>query len=364
MFWNGKRVFVTGHTGFKGGWLSLWLQQLGAQVTGFSLQPPTEPNLFTVAKVGASMSSVHGDICDLPALRSALAAARPEVVFHLAAQSLVRRSYEEPLDTYAVNVVGTANLLEAVRAAGSVRSVVLITTDKCYANAEWVWGYRENDRLGGSDPYSSSKACAELVISAYRNSFFHPDSHARHGVAIASARAGNVIGGGDWAADRLVPDIFRAMIGGLTLKVRNPKSIRPWQHVLEPLRGYLTLAQRLYEHGVAYGEAWNFGPEFSDAQPVEWIVQRLAQLWGPGARWEIDGGVQPHEAKTLRLDSSKAASRLGWRPVWPVAEALDKTTHWYKAWTANQDMRSVTASQIEDYSRTAEAAGRSAAAGT
>jgi CDP-glucose 4,6-dehydratase len=363
MFWDGKCVFVTGHTGFKGSWLSLWLQRLGAKVTGYSLEPPTEPNLFGVARIAAGMNSIQGDVRDFAGLQAAMTAARPEIVFHLAAQSLVRRSYELPLETYTTNVIGTANLLQAVRAADTVRAVVAIATDKCYDNREWDWAYREIDRLGGCDPYSSSKACAEFVVSAYRSSFFPPQRYADHRVSIASARAGNVIGGGDWARDRLVPDIVRALSGGRRVKIRNPQSTRPWQHVLEPLRGYLILAERLYEHGAQYGDAWNFGPEYSDLQPVEWVVRRLAELWGPEAQWEADSGEHPHEAQMLRVDWSKAAARLGWRPLLRLSEALEMTVAWYKAWTQQKDMRTITTQQIEYYGNVADSRQRAAVAG-
>ena len=349
MNWTNRRVFVTGHTGFKGGWLSLWLQQKGAELCGLSLEPPTPVNLFQDAGVASGMRSLIGDIRDNGLLRKTLAEHRPEIVFHLAAQPLVRASYQDPLGTYATNVMGTANLLDAVRHTDSVRAVIVVTTDKCYENREWVWPYRESDRLGGFDPYSNSKACAEMVVSAYRNSFFNPEDYARHGVAVASVRAGNVIGGGDWAEDRLVPDIVRAFIDGRSVRIRNPRAIRPWQHVLEPLRGYIQVAESLYDAGVGYGEAWNFGPEQSDAQPVEWIVKELAAIWGQGAHWELEGTPQPHEAQNLQLDWSKAAGRLGWRPQLRLKEALALTAAWYLAKLENKDMRLGTCDQIQHY---------------
>lgn len=343
-FWNDKRVFVTGHTGFKGGWLSLWLQSLGAKVYGYALDAPTEPHLFGVARVNEGMTSnTIADIRDVPALSKAIQEAQPEVVFHLAAQPLVRYSYTAPVETYAVNVMGTVNLLEAVRATPGVRAVVNVTTDKCYENREWVWGYREGEALGGHDPYSSSKACSELVTAAYRNSFLDAA-----GVALASARAGNVIGGGDWAADRLLPDFLRALDAGATLQIRSPNAIRPWQHVLEPLSGYLLLAERLFTGQAAFAEAWNFGPADEDARPVRWIVERLVSAT-PGAAWACDATPQPHEASHLKLDSSKARTRLDWQPRWRLATALDKTLEWHAAWRDGQDMRAVTLAQIAEY---------------
>ena len=349
MNWTGKRVFVTGHTGFKGSWLSLWLQRLGAEVAGYSLAPQTQPNMFESAEVAKGMESMIGDIRDPGQTYAAMGFFRPEVVFHLAAQPLVRESYADPIGTYATNVVGTASVLDAVRHTESVRSVVVVTTDKCYENREWEWAYRESDALGGHDPYSNSKACSELVVSAYRNSYFPPLAYERHGVAIGSVRAGNVIGGGDWSADRLVPDIVRAFQEGRAVRIRNPHAIRPWQHVLEPLRGYITLAGQLFEHGPAYGEAWNFGPEQSDARKVEWIVRHLAETWGPGAKWRLDTTEQPHEAMSLKLDCSKAAHRLNWRPALCLEGALKLTVEWYRAQHEGRQMRAFTEEQIEAY---------------
>ncbi len=348
-FWHGRRVFLTGHTGFKGSWLSLWLEQLGAEVCGFALDPPTDPSLFKEARVAQGMRSEIADIRDLECVKARLQEHRPEIVFHMAAQPLVRKSYEDPVSTYATNVMGTVNVLESVRGCDSVRAVVVITTDKCYENKEWIWPYRETDRLGGYDPYSNSKACAELVVSAYRNSFFNPADYSRHGVALASVRAGNVIGGGDWAEDRLVPDIMRAFMEERAVRIRNPHAIRPWQHVLEPLRGYLAVAESLCEQGAGCGEAWNFGPDQSDAQPVEWIVRELAETWGAGARWDLEDGVQPHEAQHLKLDCSKAAVRLGWRPQLRLKQALAMTSSWYQARLRGQDMQAFTRSQIRSY---------------
>ena len=348
-FWAGKTVFLTGHTGFKGGWLSLWLQSLGARVVGYSLPPPTNPSLFEVARIADGMTSLEGDIRDLPHLATAIAEYRPEIVIHMAAQPLVRYSYKNPVETYATNVMGTVNLLEAVRQANSVRALVTVTSDKCYENKEWVWGYRENEPMGGYDPYSNSKGCAELVTAAYRNSFFNPNEFDRHQLAIASARAGNVIGGGDWAEDRLIPDILRAIMQGQPVPIRNPHAIRPWQHVLEPLSGYLLLAQKLFEAGTAYGEAWNFGPNDEDAKPVSWIVEGLTGKWGDGAAWALDGGQHPHEAHYLKLDCSKAKSRLGWVPRWSLSETLGHIVDWHKAYVAGKDMRDMSLTQISHY---------------
>lgn len=348
-FWRGRRVFLTGHTGFKGSWLSLWLQQLGASVTGYALPAPTRPSLFDVAGVGASMHSEHGDIRDLPALMRAMQAAQPEIVIHMAAQSLVRLSYDMPVETYATNVMGTVHLLEAVRQTPGVRAVVNVTTDKCYENKEWVWGYRENEPMGGFDPYSNSKGCSELVSAAYRASFFNPARYAEHGVAVATARAGNVIGGGDWAKNRLIPDILAAFEAGEPVAIRSPHAIRPWQHVLEPLRGYLTLAERLSIDGAAFAEGWNFGPHGDDAKPVEWIVKQLAQRWGQGANWHVDTAEHPHEANYLRLDVSKAGQRLNWQPALRLNDALGLIVDWTRARQSSTDMHAFTLAQIAAY---------------
>jgi CDP-glucose 4,6-dehydratase len=348
-FWSGKRVLMTGHTGFKGSWLSLWLQSMGAQVVGYALAPPTNPSLFEVAEVGKGMTSIIADIRDLDKLRAVFAEHKPEIVIHMAAQPLVRYSYIEPVETYSTNVMGTVNLLESVRCTPSVKAVVNITSDKCYENREWVWGYRENEAMGGYDPYSSSKGCAELVASAYRNSYFHPDKYQQHGVAIASARAGNVIGGGDWAGDRLIPDILRAIVQGKPVNIRSPHAIRPWQHVLEPLSGYLQLAQKLYEEGAAYADGWNFGPNDEDAKPVQWIVENLTKTWGEGASWVLDGGDHPHEAHYLKLDCSKAKTKLDWYPKWHLDTTLRAITDWHRAHRDGTDMRALTLSQIQQY---------------
>jgi CDP-glucose 4,6-dehydratase len=343
-FWQGRRVFVTGHTGFKGSWLCLWLQHAGAQVHGYALPPPTRPNLFTEASVQQGMHRhTLADVRDAAALRDAMHASAPEVVLHLAAQPLVRHSYVEPVETYATNVMGTVHLLEAVRACPSVRAVLNVTTDKCYENREWVWGYRESDALGGRDPYSSSKACSELVTAAYRASFLGIG-----GLAVASARAGNVIGGGDWAEDRLLPDFFRAHDEGRSVEIRHPDATRPWQHVLEPLSGYLILAEHLVEQGQAYASAWNFGPGQNDAQPVRWILDKLSDLL-PGAAWRHVGGTPMHESNLLRLDSARAAKELNWSTRWDLERALRATVDWHRAWRQGQDMRSVSLHQIDAF---------------
>lgn len=352
VFWRGKRVFLTGHTGFKGSWLSLWLQSLGAELTGYALRPPTCPCLFEEARVADGMTSIEGDIRDLDCFIQSMRAARPEIVIHMAAQPLVRYSYQNPVETYATNVMGTVHMLEAVRATPTVRAVVNITTDKCYENREWVWGYRESDPMGGYDPYSSSKGCAEMVSAAYRSSFFNPESYEKHGVALATVRAGNVIGGGDWAQDRLIPDTLSAFEQGKPVCIRNPYAIRPWQHVLEPLRGYLMLAEKLVHEGPAYAEGWNFGPADHDCRPVSWIVARLAKEWGDGARWEIDELPQPYEANFLKLDSSKAMARLGWRPIWDLRRALQSIVTWHQARLAGADLQGLSLGQIREYTST------------
>nr|WP_246550420.1 CDP-glucose 4,6-dehydratase [Photorhabdus caribbeanensis] len=348
-FWRGKRVFLTGHTGFKGGWLSLWLEEMGAIIRGYSLPAPTEPCLFEVASVHRSLLSEEGDIRDFFHLREAITDFKPEIVFHMAAQPLVRLSYDNPIETYSTNVMGTVYLLEAIKQVGGIKAVVNITSDKCYENKEWVWGYRENEAMGGYDPYSNSKGCAELVASAYRNSFFNPKDYEHHGVALASVRAGNVIGGGDWAKDRLIPDILRSFQNSEPAVIRNPHSIRPWQHVLEPLSGYLLLAQHLYRDGCAFAEGWNFGPNDNDAKPVQFIVETMAQLWGKNATWQLDGAEHPHEAHYLKLDCSKAKMRMGWHPRWDLVNTLERIVNWHKAWLASEDMRETSLREIRDY---------------
>ncbi len=350
-FWQDKRVFITGHTGFKGSWLSLWLQGLGAQVTGFALNPPTTPSMFEVAGVARGMTSIIGDIRDSQALSDALCSANPQVVIHMAAQPLVRYSYGNPVDTYATNVMGTVHLLEAVRRARSVKAVVTVTSDKCYENREWPWGYRENEAMGGHDPYSSSKGCAELVTAAYRNSYFSTDKAQGPDVSLASVRAGNVIGGGDWAEDRLIPDFLRAIVSGAEVVIRSPHAIRPWQHVMEPLSGYLSLAQALFEKGASYAEGWNFGPYDHDAKPVGWIVAEFSRLWGEGACYRVDqSAADLHEAHYLKLDCSKAQMYLRWQPCWSLGQTLEKIVTWHKAHLSNRtDMRAFTLEQISSY---------------
>ena len=348
-FWEGKKVLLTGHTGFKGSWLSLWLQSLGANVVGYALAPPTNPSLFETAQVGNDMTSIIADIRDLDKLQAVFAEHQPEIIIHMAAQPLVRYSYVNPVETYSTNVMGTVHLLEAARHTQSVRAIVNVTTDKCYENREWAWGYRENEPMGGFDPYSNSKGCAELVTAAYRNSYFHPDHYQKHGVALASARAGNVIGGGDWAEDRLIPDIMRAITKGESVNIRNPYAIRPWQHVLEPLSGYLVLAQKLVEEGPAYAEGWNFGPNDEDAKPVQWIVEHLTESWGNDASWLVDEGDHPHEAHYLKLDCSKVKTRLDWTPKWRLEIALDKIIEWQKHYQQGADIRALTLKQVADY---------------
>jgi CDP-glucose 4,6-dehydratase len=347
-FWKDKSVFLTGHTGFKGSWLSLWLESMGASVTGYALAPPTEPNLFSIANVGQTMTSITADVRDSVRLRDALGKSSPAIVFHMAAQSLVRDSYDDPVGTYATNVMGTVNLLDAVRGTPAVRAVIVVTSDKCYENRERTAGYREDEPMGGTDPYSSSKGCAELVTAAYRRSFFN-NRGKYPAPAIASVRAGNVIGGGDWAKDRLVPDAINAFLAGRPVLIRNPAAIRPWQHVLEPLHGYLLLAEHLWRTGSAYGEAWNFGPSDEDVKPVSWIVERLARSWGNQARWELDDRQHPHEAERLRLDCSKAHTRLNWTSHLGLPQALDWIVDWYRAYADKEDMRRFTLAQISRY---------------
>ena len=343
-FWRDRSVFVTGHTGFKGGWISLWLSKLGAKVHGYSLVPPTAPNFFSTTQLESWIqSSTIADIRDLTKLTSALQAASPSIVIHMAAQALVRESYVSPVETFATNALGTVNLLEAVRIIGTIEAVVNVTTDKCYENKEWVWPYRENDSLGGQDPYSASKACMELITRSYRDSCF-----SEREVQLASARAGNVIGGGDWATDRVIPDFLRAIDTGETLSIRSPSAVRPWQHVLGPLSGYLLLAERLVTEGAEFAEAWNFGSEEADSKPVSWILDRLCHKI-PSANWVLDRSPQPHEASVLKLDSVKAKTRLHWAPQWSLETALDKTLEWHQAWRDGRSMADISIQQIEEY---------------
>jgi CDP-glucose 4,6-dehydratase len=349
-FWRGKRVFLTGHTGFKGSWLSLWLQSMGAEVVGYSAGVPTTPSLFELARVGEAMTSVEGDIRDLGALRDALAEHRPAVVIHMAAQPLVRRSFREPVETYETNVLGTVHVLEAVRTTPGVKLLINVTSDKCYEEqGDGRRPYREDDAKGGRDPYSNSKGCAELVTAAYRESFFSGGPTGSEETAVASVRAGNVIGGGDWAEDRLVPDIMRSVLEGRSVLIRNPDAVRPWQHVLNPLSGYLLLGQKLWEEP-SFAEGWNFGPDESDVRPVRWLVDRVRSLWGNGLTWEEDpSGAQPPEASYLQLDSSKARERLGWRPGWNLDQALEGLVRWYREYQAGADMREVALNEIRAF---------------
>jgi CDP-glucose 4,6-dehydratase len=354
-FWNGRRVFLTGHTGFKGAWLSLWLRDLGAKVFGFSLDPPTTPNLFTVARVEDGLTHIHGDIRDLTALKAAIATASPDIVMHLAAQSLVRTSYHDPVGTFSTNVLGTVHLLEAVRnyndthaPNSEISATLVVTSDKCYDNKEWPWGYRESDPLGGHDPYSSSKGCAELVSASYLRSFA---SNGSSSVGIATARAGNVIGGGDWAADRLVPDAMRAFANSDELIIRNPAAVRPWQHVLEPIGAYLLLTQRVLNDPPSFSGPWNFGPDPTGRQSVAVVADRLVKHWGDNAHWKPGQSIQPHEAGLLSLDCSKAQTYLGWRPRLSLDDALKLTVDWYRAHLAspNRSMSDYTLGQIRDF---------------
>jgi CDP-glucose 4,6-dehydratase len=351
--WRGRRVFLTGHTGFKGGWLALWLAHRGAQIRGYALDPPTEPNLFTAASVATALDDIRGDIRDFARLESAMTEFAPEVVFHLAAQPIVRHSYTDPLGTYSTNVMGTAHVLEAVRKTSSVRAVVCITTDKCYQNQEWVWPYRETDALGGFDPYSSSKACTEIVCSAYRSSFFPVDRLSEHHVALATARAGNVVGGGDWSEDRLIPDLIRGFQAGQPVLIRRPTAVRPWQHVLEPLHGYMLLAEKLLEAPSRYGSSFNIGPNDQDAWPVERIATKLVEMWGEGAAWIRDSAPGVHEAHSLMLDSSRARRELGWQPRLTIESTLEWTINWYRDWLRGADMKQETLAQIARFEQLA-----------
>ncbi len=349
--WKGRRVLVTGHTGFKGSWLALWLHSLGARVTGFALPPPTSPSLFDLAAIGDVVDHIEGDIRDLSAIEAAVTKSQPEVIFHLAAQPLVRLSYEMPVETYATNVMGSVHVMEAARRVGGVQAMICVTTDKCYENREWIWPYRENDPMGGFDPYSSSKGAAELAIAAYRSSYFPPEKMKEGGCGLASVRAGNVIGGGDWADDRLVPDLVRAFSNGRSPEIRSPGAVRPWQHVLEALGGYMMIAERLIAREPAFAEAWNFGPSDDDAQPVSWIVEHMHAAWGGNAHQAVHTAAPGvHEAGLLRLDSSKVRAALGWRPVLNLQLALEWIVEWHQSVQRGDHARDVTMSQINEYS--------------
>lgn len=348
-FWEDKKVLITGHTGFKGSWLSLWLQSLGANVVGYALPPPTSPSLFETACVANGMTSILGDIRDLERFQAVIAEYRPEIIIHMSAQSQISYSYQNPVETYTTNVIGTVNVLESVRRSKGVRAIVCVTSERCYKNQGWLWGYRENEPMGGRNPYSSSKGCAELVISAYRNSYFPTEEHQRHGVALGSARASNVIGGGDWVKGRLITDIMQAVVANRAIIIRNPDLIRSWQHVLEPLNGYLCLAERLWERGPEFAQAWNFGPDDRNIRPVSWVVEHLTSLWGENARWELDSAQHPHEATYWKLDCSKAKSLLGWSPKLDLSTALEWVVEWYRGYQQGQNMRDLTEAQIERY---------------
>lgn len=352
IFWKNKKVFLTGHTGFKGSWLSLWLQDMEANVLGYALEAPTNPSLFETANVEEGMQSVIGDIRDYDLLYKTIEAFKPEIVIHMAAQPLVRLSYDMPIETYDTNVMGTVKLLDCIRKIGGVKAIVNVTSDKCYDNKEWPWGYREDEPKGGYDPYSNSKGCAELVADAFRKSYFNPTDYDKHGCGLASVRAGNVIGGGDWALDRLIPDMLSAFEINKAVNIRSPHAIRPWQHVLEPLSGYLLTAQNIYEHGSDYAEGWNFGPADDDAKPVQWIVDKLVEVWGEGAKWTLDKEPQPHEAHYLKLDCSKAKMRMQWQPRWSLGTTLNKIVVWHKAWLAGEDMKKYTLNEIKQYVNT------------
>jgi CDP-glucose 4,6-dehydratase len=351
-FWKGRNVFVTGHTGFKGSWLMLWLDALGAKVTGYALEPPTQPNLYEQARVASIGATIFGDVRDFPRLKCALADCRPEVVIHMAAQTVVRRGYEDPIETYSTNVMGSVHVLEAVRQLKQPCAVVNVTSDKCYMNREWPWGYRENEPMGDKDPYSNSKGCAELVTTAYRESYFPAESFESHRVGLGSARAGNVIGGGDWTSHQLIPDLMRAFLACRPCLIRNPLAFRPWQFVLEPLRGYLMLAERLTQDP-RFAEGWNFGPADADAKPVRWIADKLVELWGDGAGWTRDEALHPKEAHALKLDASKASVCLGWHPITPLWQALEWIVEWYRAFQSGNDIRNLTRTQIERYQEAA-----------
>lgn len=353
--YNGKRVLITGHTGFKGSWLSLWLHRLGATVIGYALDIPTKPSLFEICDLENKTISTIGDIRDLKMLRGVFDTYKPEIVFHLAAQSLVRPSYKNPVETFETNVMGTVHLLEACRHTPSVRAIVNVTSDKCYENREQMLAYKESDPMGGcGDPYSSSKGCSELINTAYMRSYFNPEEYERHGIALASARSGNVIGGGDWSEDRLIPDCIKAFLQKKVVTIRYPDAVRPWQHVLEPLYGYLLLAQQLYQKKIEFIGGWNFGPNDEDARPVSWLVEKIAVLWGRGAAWAIDKNSHPHEARYLKLDCKKARSELRWFSALDIHKALVETMDWYKRYYNSEDMASFSVSQIMDYEKISE----------
>jgi len=348
-FWQGKRVFLTGHTGFKGSWLSLWLKMMGAEILGFSTGPLTNPNLYSILSLDSLLLNITGDILDYKILSKAISKFKPQIVIHMAAQSLVRRSYNSPLETIAVNITGTANLLEACRIAKDLKVILNVTSDKCYKNQEWLWGYRENEQLGGIDPYSCSKSCSELITKSYRESFFNQKDYDKHGVAIATARAGNVIGGGDWSEDRLIPDCILALTAGKKIKLRNPNSIRPWQYVLDPLHGYLLLIEKLFESGPRFSGSWNFGPNEDDAKEVRWIVDTICRKMNHKPGYETNSETQPHEANFLKLDCSKSKSLLKWKPKMRLAESINEIIFWTKAYMEGKDMKQISIDQVNSF---------------
>lgn len=350
-FWKRKKVLITGHTGFKGSWLSLYLQKKGANVLGYSLPPPTKPSLFETGRIAEGMVSILGDVRDIEKFKTVIQEHKPEIIIHMAAQAIVRYSYENPIETYSTNVMGTVNVLEAVRCSDSVKVVLIITSDKCYENREWLWGYRENDPMGGYDPYSSSKGCAELVTSAYINSYFSKSDYSNHNVAIASARAGNVIGGGDWATDRLIPDIMHGIMIKKQVIIRNPNAIRPWQHVLEPLSGYLCLVEKLWQYGPKFSGGWNFGPKEEFCRPVSWILNKMRALWGDEFCWELDTTDNPHEASFLKLDCSKARSLLSWTPKLDLNTTFELIVDWYQGFFQKTNIRELSEKQIALYEK-------------
>jgi len=348
-FWKGKTVLLTGHTGFKGSWLSLWLQKLGANLIGFSKDIPTKPSLFELANVEDGMTSIIGNVCNYEQIEKVIRDYKPEIVIHMAAQAILRESYKDPIETFSTNVMGTVNVLESIRKKGIVKVILNVTSDKCYESNKLSNGFSEDDRLGGYDPYSNSKACAELVTSSFRNSFFNPSEYTEHGVALASVRAGNVIGGGDWGTDRLIPDIMRGILNNEIIEIRNPEAIRPWQYVLDPLNGYLILIEMLWSNGIKFSDGWNFGPEKNDEKPVKWIIEKLTEQWKQDIQWKTNNEKNPHEEKLLRLDCSKARSKLGWKPKIKLEKGLVWTTNWYKQYEEKKDLREFTEEQITEF---------------
>lgn len=348
-FWKGKKVLLTGHTGFKGSWLSIWLQKLGVKLIGFSKSIPTKPSLFELANVDKGMTSIMGNVCDYKLVEKIVLEYKPEIIIHMAAQAILRESYKDPVETYSTNVMGTVNILESFRKVQKVGSILIVTSDKCYDVREFSQSFKEDDPMGGYDPYSSSKGCAELVTSSFRNSFFNPTEHSKHGVSIASVRAGNVIGGGDWGSDRLIPDVIREILNDTQIKIRNPNAVRPWQYILDLLNGYLLLTEKLWSHGPEFSQAWNFGPAVDDSKPVQWIIEKMKELWDRDIKWELDTTENPHETTFLRLDSSKARSRLGWLPKMNLEDGLKWTIDWYKQFEQKKDLRKFSEKQIDNF---------------